>query len=185
MRSTSETPQATTAHREPGEAVGQDQGQRPVEPDRDCGVTAGEGVEGGRVPRVEELRTRPPEDTFENGREQEAADRRDEEQVGGEPPALEVEDKDDGGQERQNDPVVAQRRDQAHRALQPLRRAGVDPDQHGPVEPAALALDHPVGELREGPDDEGGGREPEGQPDGGCQRQTGRQPAEDLPAASE
>src|SRR5918999_1563292 len=94
--------------RPPPQSVGQDERQRPVKPDRDGGVSAGERVESGGVARVNELRPRPLKDGLEYGGEEYAAGGRDEEQDGGEPPALEVEDENRYGQERQHDPVVAQ-----------------------------------------------------------------------------
>src|SRR5215207_10986236 len=96
--------------RQPPQSVGQDERQRPVKPDRDGGVSAGERVEGRRVARVDQPRPRPLKDGLEYGGEEYAAGGRDEEQDGGEPPALE-EEENRYGQERQHDPVVAQSRD--------------------------------------------------------------------------
>src|ERR671910_1838195 len=57
--------------------VSQYQGQCPVEPNRDGGVPAREGGEGGFVPRLEDLRSRPLEDGLEDGCQQRPADGRD------------------------------------------------------------------------------------------------------------
>src|SRR5215218_3911691 len=74
--------------------VGQDEREHPVEPDGDGGVPTREGIEGGLIPGVEELGTRPLEDGFENGCEQDTPRGRDDEEYGGEFPASAVEEED-------------------------------------------------------------------------------------------
>src|SRR5215212_10886619 len=132
--------------------VRQDEREHPVEPDGDGGVAARERIEGGVVAGVEELGTRPLEYTFQDGSEHDAPGGRDQEEYGGEPPASLVEERYDHDQEQQHEPVVAERCDDTHRPVEPAGEGRVDPEQHSPVESAALALDNHVGQPGKGPD---------------------------------
>jgi hypothetical protein len=163
------------------QVVGQDQGERPVEADRDGGVAAGKRVEARRVPGVYDLGPRPPEDPLEHGRQEDAAGGRDHQHHGREPPAPEVEGEEKPGEERHHDHVVSQGRRRAHRAVHPGRDVRLDPEQDRPVERPALSLHNLLRDLGEAPHHEGRRRKPDRQPHGGGQRQPARHQPPQLP----
>src|SRR5215211_8772683 len=148
-------------------------------------MSARKRIEGGLVAGVEELGTRPLEHALQDGGEHGTPRGRDQEQYGREFPASSVEDSYGHGQKRQNDPVVTERRDEAHRPFEPAGEGRVDPEQDGPVEGAALALDDLVGQLDERPDDEGRGGQPRRKPGRGYHRQAVREPPDHLSSALE
>src|SRR5215212_9440259 len=160
--------------------VRQDEREHPVEPDGDGGVAARERIEGGVVAGVEELGTRPLEYAFQDGGEHGTPSGRDQEEYGGELPASLVEERYDHDQEQQHEPVVAERCDDTHRPVEPAGEGRVDPEQHSPVESAALALDNHVGQPGKGPDNEDRKREPRRKPGGGDHRQAVRDPPDYL-----
>src|ERR687890_1001473 len=164
----------------PPQMVSQDEREHPVQPDGDGGVAARERIEGGVVAGVEELGTRPLEHAFQDGGEHGTPSGRDQEEYGGEVAATLVEERYGHDQEQQHEPVGAQRCDDTHRGVEPAGEGRVDPEQHGPVESAALALDNHVGQLGKGPDNEGRNREPRRKPGGGDHRQAVRDPPDYL-----
>src|ERR671910_1370145 len=164
----------------PPQAVSQDNREHPVQPDCDGGVAARKRIEGGVVAGVEELGTRPLEYAFQDGGEHGTPSGRDQKEYGGKLPASLVEERYDHDQEQHHEPVVAQCCDDTHRPVEPAGEGRVDPEQHGPVESAALTLDNHVSQLGKAPDNEGRKREPRRKPGSGDHRQACRDPPDDL-----
>src|SRR5215213_6279883 len=166
--------------RPPPLPVSQNEREHSVEADGDGGVAAWERIEGGVVAGVEELGTRPLEYAFQDGGDHGTPSGRDQEEYGGELPASLVEERYDHDPEQQHEPVVAERCDDTHRPVEPAGEGRVDPEQHSPVESAALALDNHVGQPGKGPDNEDRKREPRRKPGGGDHRQAVRDPPDYL-----